>query len=60
MAGRVALDAAELEAAVNFYLNNPDADCEARREFIRRECTYTDGLAGKRTAEFFLKTIQGG
>ena len=60
VAGRVALDAAELEAAVNFYLNNPDADCEARREFIRRECTYTDGLAGKRTAEFFLKTIQGG
>ncbi len=59
VAGRVALDSAELEAAVNFYLNNPDADCQARRDFIRRECTFTDGLAGKRTAQFFLDKIMG-
>ncbi len=56
-AGRVALDAAELEAAVNFYLTNPQADGKARREFIQRECTYTDGLAGQRTGQFFLEKI---
>lgn len=59
VAGRVALDAAELEAAVNFYLTNPQADGQARRDFIRRECTFTDGLAGKRTAQFFLDKIMG-
>ena len=53
-AGRVALTEVELLAALNHYLENPQADQEARREFIIRECTYVDGRAGRKTAEFLL------
>ena len=54
-AGRVALNESDLRAAVDFYLQNPDADCEQRQAFIQQECTYVDGHAGKRTGEFLLK-----
>jgi hypothetical protein len=59
-AGRVALSEPELRAAINFYLENPQAGCEAREDLIRRECTYTDGSAGRRTAEFFLSILNNG
>jgi len=38
-------------------LKNPTADSEARRKFIREECTFTDGSAGKRTARFILSWL---
>ncbi|HEX9028113.1 MAG TPA: hypothetical protein VF823_02985 [Anaerolineales bacterium] len=56
-AGRVALNEAELKDALNYYLLNPDADREARQKFIERECTYTDGSAGKHTAGFLLSKL---
>jgi hypothetical protein len=56
-AGRVALDEASLKDTLNYYLQNPDADREARQRFIANECTYTDGSAGEHTAEFLLSKI---
>ena len=56
-AGKVAYDEAGLKEAVDYYLQNPDADLERRRAFIREECTFTDGMAGKRTGEFLLSLL---
>ncbi len=56
-AGRVALTEAELSEAINFYLQNPLADHDQRRAFITQECTYTDGSAGKRTAQYLLSLL---
>lgn len=57
-AGQVTFDALQLQAALNRYLADPQADGEARRRFIREECTFTDGSAGKRTGEW-LKGLLG-
>jgi hypothetical protein len=57
-AGRVALNETELRDAINLYLQNPDADRAEREAFVRNECTYTDGCAGKRTGEW-LATRMG-
>jgi len=59
-AGKVVYDEAGLQAALNEYLTRPQAEAEARRAFIRRECTYTDGSAGRHTAEFFLRLLGQG
>jgi hypothetical protein len=56
-AGRVALDEAQLRDALNLYLHNPNADLEARRAFIARECTFTDGSAGRRTGEWLVSLL---
>jgi CDP-glycerol glycerophosphotransferase (TagB/SpsB family) len=56
-AGKVAYDEAGLKKAIDEYLQNPDLDLEARRAFIRHECTFTDGTAGKQTGEFLLKLL---
>ncbi len=56
-AGKVALDQVELKQALDAYLENPQADLEAQRRFLARECTYTDGSASQRTAQFFLSLI---
>lgn len=56
-AGRVAMDPEELKHALNHYLSNPAADNQARQTFIANECTYSDGRAGRRTAEYFLSLI---
>jgi hypothetical protein len=53
-AGKVAYNKEELRLAINYYLQDDLADKEARRQFIKQECTFVDGAAGKRTAEFFL------
>jgi CDP-glycerol glycerophosphotransferase (TagB/SpsB family) len=53
-AGRVAYTKTELKEALNFYLKDPQADMLERRAFVVRECTYTDGSASKRTADFLL------
>ena len=58
-AGRVAQDVGELRAALNGYLSNPGLDAAERRAFIEKEITFTDGSAGKRTAEFILKVVGG-
>lgn len=56
-AGRVAYTKNELRAAINFYLNDPQADMAERRRFIERECTFTDGSAGWRTGEYLLSRV---
>jgi hypothetical protein len=56
-AGRVALTETELCEAVNYSLQNPDADRENRRAFIQSECTYIDGNAGRRTGEYLLSLL---
>lgn len=57
-AGRVALDEASLSDHIDFYLHNPGADAEARRAFVRQEITFTDGSAGRRTAEFLAWLVR--
>ena len=56
-AGRIALDPEQLREAVNVYLQNPQADLEAMRRFLRQECTFLDGSSGRRTGEFFLSLL---
>ena len=56
-AGRIASDENELCEAVNLYLKNPKLDSEQRHDFVKREITYTDASAGKRTAQFILKVL---
>jgi CDP-glycerol glycerophosphotransferase (TagB/SpsB family) len=56
-AGRVAYTKDQLRAALNHYLADPNADAEERRAFIERECTFTDGSAGRRTGEYLLSRM---
>lgn len=56
-AGREVINEYQLLQALNFYLDHPDAGMEERRAFIKRETTYTDGSAGKRTADFVLSKL---
>ena len=56
-AGRVAYNEEELRAAVNLYLEDPQADAAARRQFIQDELTYTDASAGRRTGEYLLSLL---
>ncbi len=57
-AGREAQNEADLKAAINRYLDDPMADHQARADFLARECTFTDGTAGKVTAEFLLSLLE--
>jgi hypothetical protein len=57
-AGRVAFNSAELKEAVNAYLRSPVLDAEQRQQFIRDECTYTDGCAGRRTGEWIVGLLR--
>lgn len=57
-AGRVASNEQELLAALNFYLHNPTADLEAQKRFLQQECTFIDGSASRRTAEFFISLLE--
>jgi hypothetical protein len=59
-AGRVAVNKEELRGHINDYLQNPRADTEARRRFVQEECTYTDGSAGRRTADYLLSLLEEG
>ncbi len=56
-AGRVAPDEDALREAINAYLRDPYLDSAQRRRFIEQEITYTDGSAGRRTAEFILRVL---
>jgi hypothetical protein len=59
MAGREATDLDSLKQAIDYYLGNPGADTEIRHAFLNRECTYLDGSAGERTAQFLGSLIDG-
>jgi len=56
-AGLLAQDEKALRDALNFYLENPLAHAQERQAFIQRECTFTDGSAGKRTAAAILSWL---
>jgi hypothetical protein len=56
-AGRVGFSKGELRDAINLYLQNPNADDQKRHDFIARECTFSDGSSGRRTAEFLLSRM---
>ena len=58
-AGKVAQDERELREAINAGLSAPQAESPARRAFVEREITYTDGSAGWRTAEHLLALMSG-
>jgi hypothetical protein len=48
----------ELREALNFYLQHPTASLDAQHRFLTQECTYTDGSASCRTAEFFISLLE--
>lgn len=56
-AGREAVNEATLKQALDHYLLDPQADSEEREIFLKQECTYLDGSAGKRTAQFLLNLL---
>ena len=56
-AGLEVINENQLRTALNFYLENPEAGKDARHYFIERECTFTDGSAGDRTAHFVLSKL---
>ena len=58
-AGKVAQDERQLRQAINAGFSAPQAERPARRAFVEREITYTDGSAGRRTAEHLLALITG-
>ena len=58
-AGRVVFDRRQLAEAVEAYLRNPATDRAARRSFVEREITFTDGSAGTRTANALLSLMNG-
>jgi CDP-Glycerol:Poly(glycerophosphate) glycerophosphotransferase len=55
--GRIAMNVNDLREAINFYLQNPEAEARERQAFIQRECTFTDGSSGRRTGEYLLSLI---
>lgn len=59
-AGIVTANREELCEAINHYLCHPEADLEARREFVRREITFTDGSAGWRTGRYLRDLVMDG
>ena len=56
-AGKVATSLDGLRLVLDDYLRHPEEDMERARQFVRRECTYTDGRAGRRTGEFLLSLL---
>jgi len=57
-AGQEVLDENQLKDAINYYLRNPMANQLERQKFIERECTHTDGSAGRHTADFILRQLK--
>ncbi len=58
LAGRVADNEDQLRKNINDYLTDPTLDGPRRRKFAQQEITYTDGSAGKRTAEYILNILK--
>jgi hypothetical protein len=59
-AGRVAVSKEQVREHVNFYLQNPTADSDKRRKFIRDECTFTNASAGECTGRYILLLLNSG
>lgn len=59
-AGQVAFNEMQLCDHINRYLKDPIADRAERQKFIRDECTFTDGSAGRRTGEWILSLLNAG
>jgi hypothetical protein len=59
-AGHVAFSRAMLGDAINHCLREGSSEKMTRLDFIRQECTYIDGAAGKETADFFLRIVNQG
>jgi len=57
-AGKVVYNEEQLTEALNFYLAHPEADSAERKQFVSDECTFTDGTAGIRTAEYFAAVAE--
>jgi CDP-glycerol glycerophosphotransferase (TagB/SpsB family) len=58
-AGRVVYSERELRQAIEDDLADPQSEAPARRAFVEREITFTDGSAGRRTAEYLLSLLPG-
>lgn len=56
-AGKIALDESQLREAIDSYQRDPGADLDAQFRFLQQECTFIDGSASQRTAEFFLSLL---
>jgi len=56
-AGQEVLDEIQLKDAINYYLQNPMANQLERQKFIERECTHTDGSAGRHTADSIISKL---
>ena len=56
-AGKLAQNTEELKKALNESLENPNIQQQQRKSFVQQECTYTNGTAGKRTAEIILSWL---
>ena len=56
-AGKETLNEEQLCLAINYYLENPHANHEAREKFVTQECTFVDGSAGMHTASYLLSLV---
>ena len=57
-AGRIACTEKDLQHALNLYLAQPQLHSAERSRFVKSEITYTDGSAGRRTAESVLGVLE--
>lgn len=44
-------------SSVRFYLDHPEADREGRKKLVKTQVEFTDGLNGKRAADFILREL---
>ena len=54
---RLAKTDEDLPRLINFYLENPEADREERRQIVQSYVGFTDGLSYKRSVDFLDKII---
>ena len=59
-AGKVVVDKHQLAEAVSAYLKDPALDRQARRSFVEREVTFTDGSSGGRTGRYLYSLLERG
>lgn len=52
---RVAKNPQELISYINFFLEDKSRDRENRKEIIKQQCKYTDGMSAKRASEFIYE-----
>jgi hypothetical protein len=57
-AGREATNQSELRDSLNYYLSDPKADHDSRQAFLKQECSFLDGSAGKRTARYLMSLLR--